>query len=180
MALLRSLIFLALASLAVTLIAGAAQADVYRCLGADGSERFTASEADCKGWPAERVEAEVQRTPAASNAPPSRSSRSATQPGADETEALAWRQKKYQAEQKLARLRQDSSTLEQALAFCNEGGQLRLTDPDTGLNEVVPCETVQREASRALEQRDELEVYLHEGGLEDECRRAGCLPGWIR
>lgn len=180
MALLRSLFFLALTSLAVTLIAGAAQADIYRCFGADGSERFTASEADCQGRPAERVEGEVQRTPAASNAPSSRPSRSATQPGADETEALAWRQKKYQAEQKLARLRQDSSTLEQALAFCNEGGQLRLTDPDTGLNEVVPCETVQREASRALEQRDELEVYLHEGGLEDECRRAGCLPGWIR
>jgi hypothetical protein len=178
MALLRALFFLGFTSL--PLIAGAAGAEIYKCVGADGREHFTASEADCKGRPAERVQGEVQRTKTDANAPPARSSRPAVQPGQDETQALVWRQKKVKAEQKLARLRQDSGTLEQALAFCEQGGQLRLKDPETGLNEVVPCETVQREATRALQELDELELYLHEGGLEDDCRRSGCLPGWIR
>jgi hypothetical protein len=177
MALLRAFLF---GLLPLVVLPGAAAAEIYKCIGADGRERFTANEADCNGRPAQPVKGQVQRAPAASSLRSSMPARPASQAANEEAQALAWRQKKHQAEQKLQRLRADAGTLEQALAYCEEGGQLRLQDPETGLNEVVPCEVVQREAKRALAEKDELEAYLHEGGLEDDCRRSGCLPGWIR
>jgi hypothetical protein len=38
---------------------------------------------------------------------------------------------------------------------------------------------VRRDYASLEKQQEETRAYLDEG-LEEECRRAGCLPGWIR
>ena len=55
---------------------------------------------------------------------------------------------------------------------------LILTD-DAGIRQNVPCDDLRRELAELERERAELRAYL-EGGLAEECRRAGCLPGWLR
>jgi hypothetical protein len=43
----------------------------------------------------------------------------------------------------------------------------------------VSCEELEAEQQAVRSDEKRLEAYLDEG-LEEECRRAGCLPGWIR
>ena len=47
------------------------------------------------------------------------------------------------------------------------------------MREDYSCDEAHESYERATERRKELKRYLA-GGLEDECRRAGCLPGWVR
>jgi hypothetical protein len=65
-----------------------------------------------------------------------------------------------------------------AATQCNRGASL-YTENDTGIRRGYSCDRV-REEFDALERAErELRAYL-DGGLEEECRRAGCLPGWVR
>ncbi len=64
------------------------------------------------------------------------------------------------------------------VAWCNRGGELYVTQ-ETGIRKGVKCGDAKRQFAASTTRTRELERYLREG-LEEECRRAGCLPGWLR
>ena len=68
--------------------------------------------------------------------------------------------------------------MRRAVGWCNRGHSL-FTEDETGIRRSYDCKHVHNEYEQAKAQLAGLRLYLEEG-LEEECRRAGCLPGWIR
>ena len=168
--------------------AAAAHADTYRCQGPDGKTLFTSDRSLCPGASQHETPGQIQRAPGGPPRPPARPRDPHEQPAlrawqeqgaaSDGVEAEAWRGKRARAEVDLAETRSRLRTLQQVAGWCNRGHEVWSTDAD-GLRHDVDCEELaaQREVLEREERR--LEAYLAEG-LEEECRRAGCLPGWIR
>ena len=50
---------------------------------------------------------------------------------------------------------------------------------ETGIRRSYDCRDVDNEHEQVKARLAGLRLYLDDG-LEEECRRAGCLPGWIR
>jgi hypothetical protein len=89
-----------------------------------------------------------------------------------------WRRKRTQAAEELRGLERGADELKEIVSWCNRGGELVVED-DVGLRDRYDCQDARKAYEQASVRRRELRAYLG-GGLEDECRRAGCLPGWIR
>ena len=96
----------------------------------------------------------------------------------DEAEAQAWRAKRASAEAALKQTESRLATLREVAGWCNRGHEVWAEDED-GLRHSVDCEDVDRTERELRREQKRLEAYLGEG-LEEECRRAGCLPGWLR
>ena len=164
---------------------GAASAELYRCTDAAGRVSYTGDPHDCRGR-AERHETrrEIQGSdnPTAPAAPASRARRprpSLSGGGsADEAAAAMWKGKRTQAETQLRRIEASLPRWERLQTHCNRGADAWYTD-EAGIKHSVTCEQIADRIERAGAERSRLRAYLG-GGLEDECRRAGCLPGWIR
>jgi hypothetical protein len=176
-------------SLAVTLaFASAARAEIYRCVSANGEVRFTGDASQCPNAAphAPRAEtlqrAERPEAPLASARPgvgasgrrPAAPAREAS--GAEEA---AWREKKAEAESKVRSLESDHERVMAAVRWCNKGDGVLKENARTGLREQVSCRSVDADRARIEGQLEEARAYL-ESGLEEECRQAGCMPGWIR
>src|SRR5512134_3798190 len=88
---------------ALLLGAGAVEAELYRCQGADGKTLFTSDRSQCPGASAHRPDAAIQRTQpsgparAPSQLRPARTARPAAPLEDDATEASAWQAKRTQA-----------------------------------------------------------------------------------
>jgi hypothetical protein len=54
-----------------------------------------------------------------------------------------------------------------------------VTYDDAGIKQAVRCSDVKKEL-KALEQQEASARHYLQHELAEECRRAGCLPGWIR
>jgi len=157
-----------------------AGAELFRCVGADGTITFTDDATSCPGSEPHVPIGVVHSIPAA---PPARSA-----PGAAASDALArkaaatqeklWRDKKLAAETELASVEERQAYLDTFLTHCRRGGTLLRKD-EAGLKHKVSCQQVDEEWASLGEREAELRLYLA-SGLEDECRRAGCLPGWVR
>lgn len=170
--------------LAMTLAAGPAAADMYKCPGPDGKTLYTSDASQCPGAPAHVPEGSVQRGHSGDRAPtttplPAARRSAPVQRDATEVEASAWREKRGQAQRQLADLEARLKYVSRGLGLCNRGRDLYTEDKDTGLRKSYKCSDVKREHEELQEVRLRLQAYLS-GGLEEECRRAGCLPGWIR
>jgi hypothetical protein len=157
----------------------AALAEMYRCQGPDGKTLFTSDRSQCPGASQHETSGRVQRTrgaPAARAHPPARP----RDPGAlhDEAEAQAWRGKRASAEAELAETRARLASLHEVAGWCNRGHEVWATDED-GLRHGVDCGELKATQKALRREEKRLEAYLDEG-LEEECRRAGCLPGWVR
>ena len=97
---------------------------------------------------------------------------------AEAAEAARWKQKKLEKEQELEQVVARREQLRELVSHCNRGGQA-ITLDDAGIKRRLSC-TVVREEFSSLDTREaSVRSYLDEG-LKEECRRAGCLPGWIR
>ena len=158
----------------------AASAELYKCQGADGKTLFTSDRSQCPGASAHEPSGNIQRSqsgPAAASAPLSaRPARAhATD---DEAEAQAWRAKRRGAESALRQTEAQLETLREVAGWCNRGHEVWAEDRD-GLRHGVDCEEVDAQESAVRREQKRLKAYLAEG-LEEECRRAGCLPGWLR
>jgi len=78
-----------------------------------------------------------------------------------------WQARRQAAEANLARIRSERRTTEDAFTqACRFKGGDR-------------CDVLRENAWALHRQEVALEGYLEEG-LREECRRAGCLPGWVR
>jgi len=78
-----------------------------------------------------------------------------------------WRERRERAESNLARIRAERHATEDAFTqACRYVGGDR-------------CDRLRDEAWKLHRQEVAIEAYLDEG-LREQCRRAGCLPGWVR
>jgi len=158
----------------------AAAADLLRCTGPDGKTVFTDDKSVCPHaepyQPSGSVHG-VVTTPAApsEDAPKAPDAKSADAKAAD---AEHWRQLKSQKEEELRQLTSEETMLRGYVNFCNDGHTVFSRDA-AGVKEKIPCSQLHARLSgldaRAAQLRNYLEVELPE-----ECRKAGCLPGWIR
>jgi hypothetical protein len=163
-------------------LASAAHAELFRCIGPDGKEIFTDQKHSCPGAessePAGVVHrAETPEAPKRDAVPAARSGDSRT----SEMEAAAaaqWRQKKLDAEQKLAQIQARREWITTYVSYCSHGAYVTTRD-DAGIQQVVNCTELHRELNALESQEASTREYLATG-LPDECRKAGCLPGWLR
>jgi hypothetical protein len=155
-----------------------ARAEIYKCVGADGKTLYTSDRSLCPGAelhvPAGRVERVPAQTPVGQ--PPARRPSQSIE-RFEENEAV-WRGKKLRAEAELRDLEGRLEYVRQAVSWCNRGHTL-FTEDETGIRRSYDCNQVQNEYEEVKARMAGLRLFLDEG-LEEECRRAGCLPGWIR
>lgn len=161
--------------------AGPAAAEMYRCAGADGEVLFTSDPSQCPGAEAHEPAGAVQRHEATHAPPAATRSRSAEEAHAesDRARAARWRTKRVESERRLVRVEELLESSRRSVRWCNEGRDVYVTEEDTGLRRRVPCRKIDARHADLQAEREELRAYLDEG-LQEECRRAGCLPGWIR
>ncbi len=170
--------------LAALLLAGLglavpAAAEMYKCKGPDGKTLYTSDKSQCPGSEAHTLKGQVQSA-GESRAPrrPTPASRSAASGADDDARAAAWRQKKASAEERLASLQRDLPNMYKVVGWCNRGGEL-FVEEESGVRKGYSCDRAEQEYEQAVAEKERLEAFLG-GGIEEECRRAGCLPGWIR
>jgi hypothetical protein len=173
----RSLLLAAVLALGTS---EAARTEIYKCVGADGKTLFTSDRSQCPG--AERHESRGRVEPVPTRSRPSvrrppASRRGQAIGGAEGNKAL-WGGKKLQAETELRDLELRLEYVRRAAGWCNRGHTLYSED-DNGIRSGYDCRNVQNEYQEVKARLAGLRLYLDEG-LEEECRRAGCLPGWIR
>ncbi len=168
------------AALVFTLAATPVGAEIYRCVGADGSVRFTSRADACPDAQAHEPKGTIQQVPYLTRPAPKRPERAGVRAPAARDEAVAaqWRARKAQAEQERAHLAKNAEPYRQVVTWCNRGASLHARDRH-GIPEDYDCESAREQYAELQRRLDELEAYLG-GGLAEECRLAGCLPGWIR
>lgn len=182
--------------LAATLLAAAAPAgaEMYRCEGPDGTITFTGDASACPGAAPHAPSRDLQRLPgeAAAEAPggdaPDAMGEAEAAPVApakrhdtgedEEAIAASWRAKRSEAEAESRQVDRDRDEFEEMVTWCNRGGNLELEER-TGMRRDYSCTEARAEYERLTTRATELRRYLA-GGLEEECRREGCLPGWVR
>jgi Domain of unknown function (DUF4124) len=172
---------------AAALLATAAQSEIYKCVGPSGDVRFTSSAAQCPNAPphkpsdaaVQRVEKERPLATARPGAVPARRrSPAAAADDSSGSEAL-WRGKRAAAAQHLHDVEAQLAHIQKAVRWCNDGNLLWVEDDRTGIRKDIPCSEIDATKEMLEEEQQRVERYLAEG-LEEECRRAGCLPGWLR
>jgi len=170
----------------VLLSATGVAAELLRCAGADGRTIYTDNPALCPGATSFEPKGEVHgidpAPPAHRAAPPTsrreRQHKRRRVAEAEAAEAARWQQKKLEKEHELEQILARREQMREIVSHCNRGGQA-LTLDDAGIKRRVSCSVV-REEFHSLDTREaSLRGYLADG-LQEECRRAGCLPGWIR
>ncbi len=158
--------------------ASPAAAEMYKCKGSDGKTLYTSDPSQCPGKKAHDLQGQVQSVER-STPPASRRPGPTASPGFADSERGQWLQKKLEAEAALREGRARLGYLQRMVTACNRGAELYVEDDDTGIRSGYPCHLVKEDHAAAVQTVERAEHYLAEG-LEEECRRAGCLPGWIR
>jgi hypothetical protein len=169
---------LGMALLALTLTGSAARAELFRCVGPDGKTIFTDQKHTCPGAEPTEPSGVVHRaeTPESPPAPaaPSR------EPAPDETsEAAQWKQKKRDAELHLEQVSSRRDAIDDFANNCYRAGYKVVTRNEAGIKERVNCSVLKRQLQELETEEAAAREYLA-NGLAEECRRAGCLPGWVR
>ena len=175
------------AALALALSASSvapATAEIYRCVGADGRVTFTDNSSACPGAKRHALQPRIQRIvedsaepPSAPAAPVRGSTAAATEEASADQEV--WQGKKLRAEAELQTLQRLAERLARTVAGCNRGTEFFTREGGTGIKARVSCDEIRQAYADNRAKNRELREYL-ENGLALECRRAGCLPGWIR
>ena len=166
----------------IALMTADARAGLFRCERPDGSVIYTDNQSACPGAKPHEPRGVVHSidTTASTGRPLPASARKPVPLGpADDNAAEAqWRNKKHQTEREFEQLTLQTDQMEPHLRICNRGGYLFMTQ-DNGLKKKVSCDSLRAAFAELESRRASLHEYL-EHGLMDECRRAGCLPGWLR
>lgn len=169
-------------------------AELLRCKDATGKMIYTNNKALCPGAKPFEPRGSVQTPSSAGRSDPSAASRPSlgANPAArlqrarerrraadaQAGEAARWLQKKQDAEKELARILEYRQELRGAVTWCNRGNVVYDRD-SSGIKRTVSCDRIQAEYAGLEDDIQEARDYL-ENGLPDECRKAGCLPGWLR
>jgi hypothetical protein len=173
------------AALAIGLGAAPAQAELFRCTGPDGKTIFTDKKDACPGAEPFEPSGVVHKAvtppsppdPGGGPAPASRRGDPLAEE-AQQSAAAQWKMRKAEAEQRVESLRSQREYIEKYVSYCNRGDYVTTRD-DAGIKRVVNCSELKREHGE-LERQEAAAIEYLETGLADECRKAGCLPGWVR
>jgi hypothetical protein len=167
-------------ALTVSLLAAAADAELFRCTGPDGQTIFTDQKDTCPGAEPFEPSGVVLEAPTPGGteraAPPAAGPSLADDALAAQAEQ--WKRRKLEAEQAVERIRQRRDWMKPYVGHCNRGGYVTTRD-DAGIQQVVNCSELRREFNSLEAQEAAAREYLT-AGLPEECRKAGCLPGWLR
>jgi hypothetical protein len=160
--------------------AGARAGDLYRCQRADGSLFYTDDASDCPGRDPHELTGQLQSVP--TPRPPAARARAGADPALEqrlaEVEAARWRQRRDDAMQQLHEAEQRVAYLRGFATQCSHGRNVVSEDAD-GVRTPLRCVDLRAELAALEQKADALRTHLDEG-LPEECRRAGCLPGWLR
>ncbi len=96
----------------------------------------------------------------------------------EDGQQVMWQRKRVDAERELGALESGLDDFRQLVSWCNRGGDLTVEN-EYGLRQEYSCDDARVTYDRMSSRIDELHHYLG-GGLDEECRRSGCLPGWVR
>jgi hypothetical protein len=179
----------AAASLAlVALDAERGAAELFRCTGPDGKTVFTDDKSVCPNADQYQPKGEVHRggpRPAALSADggesdprQERATRREQALSAQSGEQARWQQLKASKENELQDVIAQRGRLVEYVSWCNRGGSVIRRD-DAGIAQGVKCNELNTRLAELDGEADRLREYLS-SGLEEECRQAGCEPGWIR
>jgi len=173
-----------IAAIALVGLAEPAAAGIYKCQGPDGKTTFTSDPTACPGAQPHELKKKVQNVLDERSSPVLRGGGSGSRPASrgpgargDGLETM-WRRKRPTAEQELKDVEQRVARMKNVLKGCNRGGEWYTTD-ESGMRQHIPCSELREKYVELQAKQQELVVYLADG-LEDECRRAGCQPGWVR
>jgi hypothetical protein len=159
-----------------------ARAELFRCEDADGRITYTDNPAACPGSRPHEPRGVVQKVLGGSTASPRRpgASASPSAPAApvEATAEQTWRQRKQDKEAELAQLESKQEHLREMVIWCNHGGEVVHRD-EIGTPSTVPCGDLRSEFDSLEARIAAVRHYLDEE-IQEECRRSGCLPGWIR
>jgi hypothetical protein len=172
-------------AIAVTslLLTSHASAELFRCEGPDGQAIYTDQKDTCPGAKAFEPSGVVHtavtpstpaRTPDATTPTDRRSLRA----DPDAAKAASWKQKKRDAERDVANIEARREWMRPYVGHCNRGGYVTTRD-DAGIQQVVNCSELRHEFA-SLEAKEAAAREYLEVGLIEDCRKAGCLPGWLR
>lgn len=180
--------------LALLAAAAPAGAEMYRCEKPDGTITFTGDASACPGAAPHAPKGNLQRVDGGdsgsgaamevdpvtgeSEAPPARPAKRRDAAADEEVQAATWRAKRSEAESESRQVESAREEFQEMVTWCNRGGTLELEER-TGMRRDYSCTEARSEYDRLSARAAELKRYLN-GGLEEECRREGCLPGWIR
>jgi hypothetical protein len=172
------------AALVTAATARDARADLLRCQGPEGRTVYTDDPAVCPGAepfePAGALQGVEPVAPAAVGRQ-QRLDAIGRQRLKDQSEAgeiERWQLKKRAKEEELQGITLRREELLGLVIWCNRGGHL-VTYDDAGIKRAVRCSDVKQELKTLEQQEAGVRHYL-QYELAEECRRAGCLPGWIR
>ena len=163
------------------LLAAEAYAGIYKCTGPDGKTVFTSDRSACPGAKPHVLKKKLQTVLDGhdSRVLQKRSRPAARRVGAkDDGIERMWRRKRPEAERELEQVEAQLTRMLQVIKGCNRGGEWYRTE-ESGIRTHVPCSELQERYTEIQQKRGKLVRYLADG-LEDECRRAGCQPGWVR
>ena len=173
--------FFFLVSAAFLMLASPGRTEIYKCQTPDGKTLFTTQRSECPGAKAHVIKGRVhsiEHSVAEGSArPPARRS-SAARFDEDAGREAMWREKKARSHRQPEEAAQRLATVRKAVGWCNRGHDL-YTENQSGIRSNYSCSDVHREFEELARTESELRAYL-DGGLEEDCRRSGCLPGWIR
>lgn len=171
--------------LGVALGSAGARAELFRCAGPDGRMVYTDDKSVCpqaKPYQPDGVvhgvDPSPQPEPAAAEGRPARAALRGRAQDAEAGEAQVWRERKRAKEDELRQVAAQRDRLHGYVAWCNRGGQV-ITRDEAGIKQNVRCNELNDRLAALDEREEQIRDYL-ENGLAEECRRAGCLPGWIR
>jgi hypothetical protein len=155
-----------------------ASAEIYRCKLSDGSVTFTGDPSSCAGGALpHEPSGNVQTLPIDPIVVPPPAPPAAVAPARD-GQAVMWQRKRAEAEQELGALEEGIDGFRQLVSWCNRGGDLSVEN-EYGLRQEYSCDDARVTYEKMSTRIESLRTYL-DGGLDEECRRSGCLPGWIR
>jgi hypothetical protein len=159
---------------------GAARAELLRCTGPDGKTLFTDDKSQCPEAepykPAAVLQGTERQTPVEQSA--RRRAMGANPAAADGAAEQHWRELRESKQEELRRVDFERNELVSYVAWCNRGGSVIGRD-DAGIKREIDCDGLRGKMAELNARKAELDEYL-ENGLADECRQAGCEPGWIR
>jgi len=170
------------AAVAGALTAAASRADLLRCTGPDGRTVYTDDKSVCPEAKPYQPEGQVQSVEHPDSPEhAARTTRAALrdhQEDARAAEARQWKERKSAKEEELRRVEAERDQLAGYVAFCNHGNNVFSRD-QSGIKTKERCDELSNDLHALDARAAGIRDYL-ERDLPDECRRAGCLPGWIR
>jgi hypothetical protein len=166
------------AILTICSVPGLLGAEIFKCTGPDGKMIFTSDAHRCPNAKPHVSKGQVQAVTVTS--PAARRSLRSSMGGGDTVDGFEsmWRDKRGKAERELDNVSPANVRLQSMVVSCARGATW-VTKDDAGLKRKLSCDEIRARHAAASQREQELREYLDQG-LAEECRKAGCLPGWIR